>query len=327
MPIIKPMLAKPGQLPSQGEYSFEIKWDGIRAICYIENNKLKIISRNLKDITGQYPELAMLAEAVSPNHQELILDGEIVAFDQAGLPSFSQLQHRMGLTGEKIIAKKMQEIPAHYIIFDILSLDRRKLLDKTYIERRTILESLGLNGPNWQTPGYKTGDGLAILTASRKLGLEGIIAKRLDSSYQAGKRTGAWLKIKNQHRQELVIGGWVPGQGVRQGQIGALLVGCYDVTPEAAAARGIPQRLLYAGKVGTGFTHSTLAKLAELLHPLSQNTNPFSQNPAVKHVQYVKPKLVGEFEFTEWTPNHTLRHPSFKGLRDDKDPRQIIREN
>ncbi|HWR41586.1 non-homologous end-joining DNA ligase [Sporomusa sp.] len=328
MPIIKPMLAKAGSLPDeQDNYSFEIKWDGIRAILYLESNKFKLLSRNLKDITHQYPELHALAKEAGSSHTELILDGEIVAFDPSGLPSFSRLQHRMGLTHDKTIIEMMQKIPAHYIIFDILSLDSHSLLEKTYTERRTILESLRLDGTHWQTPGYKTGDGKTILDASRKLGLEGIIVKRLDSTYQAGKRTGAWLKIKNQRRQELVIGGWIPGQGTREGKIGALLIGCYDVTPQVAQARGVPQNLLYAGKAGTGFTQAILAALGKRLAPLSRPTNPFTQDPTVKNARYVEPVLIGEFEFTEWTPNHTLRHPSFKGLRDDKDPRQVIRED
>lgn len=328
MPIIKPMLAKPGQLPEvQQEYAFEIKWDGIRALFYWEKSKYRLLSRNLKDITAQYPELAALTAAVSNAHTELIVDGEIVAFDQSGLPSFSRLQHRMGLKDDAVIAAIMKQVPVNYVIFDILSLDQQSLVNKPYTERRTILESLALTGTHWQTPAYKTSDGQAILAASRKLGLEGIMAKRLDSPYQPGKRTGAWLKIKNQRRQELIIGGWVPGQGTRQGKIGALLTGCYDITLQTAAATGTEQRLLYTGKVGTGFTQSTLQALAKQLEPLHRPTNPFAQEPGIKEARFVEPMLVGEFEFTEWTPNHTLRHPSFKGLRFDKDPRQVIRED
>lgn len=328
MAIISPMLAKAGRLPaSQNEYAFEIKWDGIRAIFYSEKNSYQLISRNLKDLTKQYPELASLNEETTAKLKSVILDGEIVAFDADGLPSFSRLQHRMGLSSATQINKVIQTTPVHYIIFDILALDDELLLNKSYLERRKILDSLMLEGPSWQTPAYKTGDGQTILAASRKLGLEGIIAKRLDSHYQAGKRTGAWLKVKNQHRQELIIGGWVPGQGTRQGKIGALLLGCYDVTPEAAKISGNPQQLLYAGKVGTGFTQAALTQIAKLLSPLSTATNPFSLDPRVKDAQFVEPILVGEFEFTEWTPNHTLRHPSFKGLRNDKDPHQVIRES
>ena len=328
MPIIKPMLAKPGSLPDeQDKCSFEIKWDGIRAIFYLEKNKYKLLSRNLKDITGQYPEFLALAEETGSNCTDLILDGEIVAFDSSGLPSFSRLQHRMGLTQDKAIREMMQKVPTHYMIFDILSLNGSLLLHKTYSERRAILENLRLDGAHWQTPAYKTGNGTDILAASRKLGLEGIIVKRLDSSYQPGKRTGAWLKIKNQHRQELLICGWVPGQGTRAGTIGALLIGYYDVLPQIATASGIPQQLLYAGKAGTGFTQDFLAMLSKRLESIARQTNPFAQDPAVKNAHFVEPVLIGEFEFTEWTPNNTLRHPAFKGLRDDKDPRQIIRED
>jgi bifunctional non-homologous end joining protein LigD len=328
MPLIKPMLAKAGQLPvNQADYSFEIKWDGIRTILYLKDQRCKLISRNLKDLTRQYPELAALGNRVSSSHKEITLDGEIVAFDAGGLPSFSLLQHRMGLTDDQQITNMLQQIPVKYIIFDILSLDGHLLLDKNYTVRRAILEDLALEGSHWQTPAYQTGDGKTILAASRKLGLEGIVAKRLDSPYQAGKRTGAWLKIKNQRRQELLIGGWVPGQGNRLGMIGALLVGCYDSTPEEAAACGSPQRLLYAGKAGTGFSQATLISLAKLLAPLHRDTSPFDQNLPVRNARFVEPVVVGEFEFTEWTPNHTLRHPSFKGLRNDKDPRHVIRED
>lgn len=329
MPIIKPMLAKAGPLPipNQAEYGFEIKWDGIRSIFYLEEKQCKLMSRNLKDITGQYPELTALVKAVDSKCKELILDGEIVAFDPAGLPSFARLQHRMGLSDDRIITKMMEKLPVHYIIFDILSLDNNLLLARPYAERRTILESLALAGAHWQTPGYHIGEGKSILTASRKLGLEGIIAKRLDSPYQPGKRTGTWLKVKNQRRQELIIGGWVPGQGNRHGKIGALITGCYDIVPEEAKTRNVSQQLLYTGKVGTGFTLAALLTIAKILKPLHRETSPFYQELPIKNAHFVEPLLVGEFEFTEWTPNHTLRHPSFKGLRNDKDPRQVIRED
>lgn len=328
MPIIKPMLAKAGPLPAnQAEYGFEIKWDGIRSICYLEEKQCRLMSRNLKDITSQYPELAALSKAVDSKYRELILDGEIVAFDSAGLPSFSRLQHRMGLSDDRMIAEMMENLPVYYIIFDVLSIDNNLLLAKPYTERRNILASLALDGPYWQTPGYHIGEGESVLTASRKLGLEGIVAKRLNSPYHPGQRTGTWLKIKNHRRQELIIGGWVPGQGNRHGKIGALLTGCYDMIPAEAQARNVSQQLLYTGKAGTGFTQASLLAIAKMLKPLRRETSPFSQELPIKNARFVEPLLVGEFEFTEWTPNHTLRHPSFKGLRNDKDPRQVIRED
>ena len=183
---------------------------------------------------------------------------------------------------------------------------------------------VALAGPAWQTPAYKAGEGPAMLAASRAAGLEGVVAKRLDSVYEAGRRTGAWLKIKNLRRQELVIGGWAPGQGRRRDQVGALLVGYWDPTPAAAAARGASPRLVYAGKVGTGFSDRTLAALTDRLAPLRRPASPFAGRtpPAI----FVEPVLVGEFEFSEWTPHDTLRHPSFKGLRADKDAAEVVRE-
>lgn len=324
MNLIKPMLAKSGTLPPDDDnYGFEIKWDGLRTILYFENGCIRLLSRNHKDITKQYPELQQLKTILGP--APVVLDGEIVHLDKCGCPSFSALQYRMGLTSEKSIMAKMQEFPVTYIIFDLLYLGG-DTLTLTLAERRQRLLELNLAGPAWQTPAHQIGGGQAMLTATRKLGLEGIIAKRLDSIYLPGKRTNNWLKIKNQLRQELVIGGWQPGKGARLNNIGALLVGYYNMTPEQAAAKGMPQQLRYAGKVGTGFTVEMLSKLAELLAPLRRETSPFATRPPVKEAIFTEPRLVGEFEFTEWTPNHTLRHPVFKGLRHDKEPHSVIRE-
>ncbi len=314
------MLAKAGAMPADPAlWGFEIKWDGIRAVAYLNTGGLRLLSRNHKDITAQYPELRALASSLPGNR--LILDGEIVAFGADGRPSFSRLQHRMGLSSPRTIAKVGREIPATYIIFDVLYHDGRLLVDLPYSERRRILEELAPAGPAWQTPVHKAGEGPIMLAASRKVGLEGILAKRLDSKYEAGKRSGAWLKIKNHRRQELVIAGWVPGQGKREGTIGALLVGYWE-RPSGKAA----PRLVYAGKAGTGFSARTLADLAAKLAPLRRETSPFAVNPPVADAVFAAPLLVGEFEFTEWTPHNTLRHPSFKGLRPDKDASAVVRE-
>ncbi|MDF2636091.1 MAG: polymerase LigD, ligase domain protein [Pelosinus sp.] len=325
MKLIKPMLAKLAKLPlDDDQYSFEIKWDGLRAILYSTADQITIASRNLKDITSQYPELQQLRESLL--EQQVILDGEIIAFDKKGQPSFSLLQRRMGLNSPTIIKNKMIEIPITYIIFDILHLNQKSLVDLPYTERRHILENLNLAGANWQTPAFQQGSGKEILTAVSALGLEGIVAKRLTSSYTPGKRSGDWLKIKNQHRQELVIGGWLPGKGQRSGGIGSLLLGYYDITRQQAKKVNKEQHFLYAGKVGTGFTKDVLHKLLTILTPLQRSTSPFVAIPFPNAAIFVEPELVGEFEFTEWTPNSTLRHPSFKGLRDDKLAHDVIRE-
>jgi bifunctional non-homologous end joining protein LigD len=318
--IIPPMLAKAGTMPADPAlWGFEIKWDGIRAVAYLNKGNLRLLSRNHKDITAQYPELAALASSLPAS--SLVLDGEIVALGADGRPSFSRLQHRMGLSSPRTIAKMGREIPATYIIFDILFHDGCLFIDLPYSERRRILEKLTLSGPAWQTPAHKAGEGPAMLVASREVGLEGILAKRLDSRYESGKRSGAWLKIKNQRRQELVIAGWVPGRGKRQGAIGALLVGYWD----RPSGKSSP-RLVYAGKVGTGFSTRELADLAAKLAPLRRDTSPFAIKPPVTDAVFAAPLLVGEFEFTEWTPHNTLRHPSFKGLRHDKDAAAVVRE-
>lgn len=325
MQLIKPMLAKPGKLPlNDDQYSFEIKWDGIRAILYHEAGQLFIRSRNLIDITNQYPELQQLAKTL--DKQQVILDGELVAFDLQGIPSFALLQQRMGLSSPATIDKKRLEIPVTYVIFDILYFNGNSLLALPYTERRNIIEGLQLSGQNWQTPAYRQGDGNELLAAAASLKLEGIVAKRLSSSYTPGKRSNDWIKIKNQYRQELVIGGWLPGQGKRSGGIGSLLLGYYDITLPQAKKDNRKQQFHYAGKAGTGFSNDTLRHLYVLLSPLKRNTSPFTTNKLPGNTVFVEPQLVGEFEFTEWTANNTLRHPSFKGLRNDKAAHDVIKE-
>lgn len=319
---IKPMLAKVGKLPKEDtEYAYEIKWDGLRAILYIENGQVKISSRNLKDITAQYPELQKIGHSF--NSQTAILDGEIVVLDEENKPSFSLLQHRMGLVSPAEIMEKARNFPVTYMIFDLLDLNGNAFLHSPYVERQKALSALELSGAYWQTPGYKTQNGKTFLEATKRLGLEGIIAKRLTSLYHPGYRTGDWLKIKNQRRQELILAGWTPGKGSRKGTIGAVLTGYFD-HPNASAEK---RNLIFAGKVGTGFNRSTLEKLEALFKSLETSVSPYAGKiPLKEEIIFVKPTLVGEFEFTEWTPNGTMRHPSFKGLRQDKNPDSIIKE-
>ncbi|MGD0154278.1 MAG: non-homologous end-joining DNA ligase [Thermacetogeniaceae bacterium] len=343
---IVPMLAKPGRLPvNDGEYGFEMKWDGIRAILYLASGQARLLSRNLLDLTRQYPEVLPLPD--TPGIGQLIVDGEIVALGEDGRPSFTRLQNRMGVVSDQKVRQLMGTIPVIYMVFDLLYLDGVNLMDQSYARRKDALKGLEIPGKAWQIPGYTPGNGPAVQAISRRLGLEGVVAKRLDSPYQPGKRTGAWLKIKNQLRQELVIGGWLPGgrpgkSGALPKGIGALMVGYYKPAPEQALTGSQEQQLIYAGKVGTGFTDLALEQLERLLPPLRQATSPFQQAPALhpNHPEdtwagrvpalagavFVEPRLVCEVEFTQWTPHGTLRHPSFKGLRSDKNPREVVRE-
>jgi bifunctional non-homologous end joining protein LigD len=209
----------------------------------------------------------------------------------------------------------MKDTPAIYMVFDVLYLDGRSTMGLPYTDRRELLQGLGLEDVAWKTPAWHEGEGSALLDAAVEQGLEGIVAKRLDSRYTPSSRGGAWLKIKRQRSQELVIGGWVPGEGRRRNRLGALLVGHYR-----------DSELVYAGKVGTGFTEGTLSMLGERLAALERATSPFDTGRPPRDAVFVEPELVAEVEFTEWTRAGTIRHPSFKGLRDDKPARDVVRE-
>jgi bifunctional non-homologous end joining protein LigD len=315
---IEPMKATLSTLPANDEeYGYEVKWDGVRAIAYCETGRVRLESRNLRDVTAQYPEIGRLARELGG--REAVLDGEIVTFDAEGRPSFQRLQRRMHVGSEAEVRRRARESPVTYIAFDLLFLEGRNLMGLAYEERREMLEGLELEGPAWQTPAYHRGDGAKLLAASRDQGLEGIVAKRLGSRYQPGRRSRDWLKVKNVRSQEVVIGGWLPGKGRREGEIGALLVGYYE-------RDGDDVRLRYAGKVGTGFAAADLRLLAERLEPLARKTSPFEGRQPPKGANFVEPELVAEVEFTEWTAAGTLRHPSYKGLRDDKPAEDVVRE-
>lgn len=309
----------------RGDFAFEVKWDGVRAISYLSPKRLRILSRNDLDITHRYPELASII--ATRGIRSAVLDGEIVAFAEDGLPSFSKLQRRMLLGPKADITGIAAETPIHYMIFDILELNGDSLLKRKYLDRRNVLKSLKLKNAAWSVPENLTGDIEDILPKSASMGLEGIMAKRQDSEYLPGMRSMDWLKLKNMRRQELVIAGYERGQGARSTTIGALLLGYYDLPPNVARRRGVRQQLMYAGKCGTGFTDQVLAELLQKLNRLRVVTPAFVNppRPASDYV-FTKPTLVGEFQYTEWTRTNTLRHPSFKGLRADKKPTEVVQE-
>jgi bifunctional non-homologous end joining protein LigD len=308
---IEPMLARTGPLPRDDErWAFEIKWDGVRAIGYVDGGRLRLESRNGNDITPRYPELRELGRALAG--REAVLDGEVVAFGEDGRPSFQRLQGRMHLTSEHAVRRLAASEPVAYVIFDLLWLDGHSLLALPYTERRERLLELGLDGARWQSPAHHVGDGAAMLEASRAQGLEGVIAKRLDCPYTPGRRSPGWVKVKNVRRADVVIGGWLPGDGRRSGGLGALVVGFHD-----------GGELRYAGRVGTGFTDRELDRLGAVLEPLARPDSPFAGRQPPKETRFVEPRLVAAVDFGEWTQARTLRHPVYKGLRDDVEPGDV----
>jgi bifunctional non-homologous end joining protein LigD len=316
--LVRPMLAVlRDDVPREdSQYAYEFKWDGVRAVVYVVGGRPRVLSRNDRDVTASYPELRAMAEALGS--RQVVLDGEIVAMDARGRPSFEALQSRMHVTGGAQVRRLMTQTPVTYLVFDVLHLDGRSLLEVPYVERRRVLESLELSGPSWQTPPNFVGEGSAVLAASLAQGLEGVVAKRLDSRYYPGRRSDCWLKVKNLQTQEVVIGGWKPGAGRRAGAIGSLLLGVPG-----------PDGLEFVGHVGTGFTDKMLRDLEHDLAPDAQEESPFATAVPREHARtarWVRPHLVGEVAFSEWTREGRLRHPTWRGLRHDKSPDDVVRE-
>jgi len=326
---LRPMLATPStKIPrDEASYSFEVKWDGIRALASISGGRIRLEARSGNEVSHRYPELRELGRALGVT--EVILDGEIVALDpKTGRPSFERLQRRMHVESESAIRRLRQEVPVTYALFDILWLDGHLTTGLPYSERRRLLERLNLAGPAWHTPAAHPGEGTALLEATRQANLEGVLAKRLDSTYEPGVRTRHWLKVKNHHAQDFVVGGYLPGEGSR-GRLGALLLGVYEDDAISPGDTPEPPRLCFTGRVGTGFTDAELTRLLGLLDPLRRDTSPFDPpppRPTAKEAIWVEPEIVVEVEFTEWTNVGILRHPSYKGQRADLDPREVMRE-
>lgn len=314
-PRLAPMLAVAGDLPAGGGgWAYEPKWDGMRATATVAGGRLVLHSRNGRDVTPSYPELAALAGATGA--AEMVLDGEIVALDAAGKPSFQRLQERMHRP--RPAADLVRTVPVTYLVFDLLWLDGRSLCQLPLAERRRLLDAMELAGPSWQTsPSYVgEGAGEALLAAAGDLGLEGVVAKRLDSPYQPGRRSAQWVKTALALHDEFVVGGWLPGEGGRAGTIGSLLLGAYDDAD--------PPALHFVGTVGSGFTDAMLELLARRLAALARPSRPFvAAVPRERDARWVEPAIVVDVAYRERTTDGLLRQPSCKGIRPDKSPADV----
>ncbi|MEU0704375.1 non-homologous end-joining DNA ligase [Streptomyces bacillaris] len=305
------MLATPGPLPSGAEdrWAFEVKQDGQRAMVYLPGDGTILLrARSGTDITSAYPEILPLAGALGA--RSAVLDGEIVALDEQGRSDFERLQQRMSLASSPAKAARMAgRVPAHLMLFDVVYLDGRPVTGLPYAERRELLEGLGLAGPGWSTPAAITGHGAQAWEMAKDAGLEGLVAKRLTSRYEPGTRSKTWVKIKVHRLADVLIGGWIPGRGRLTGLPGAVLVG--------ERREGL---LHYAGRVGTGWSHTERTHLARLLQAAASDICPFTQAPPVAGARWVLPQLVGEVRYTSRTHAGRLRHPSWHRLRPDLTP-------
>ncbi|MFD8198720.1 ATP-dependent DNA ligase [Streptomyces sp. NPDC059701] len=314
LPLIPPMLATPGALPAPAQdarWAYETKQDGQRVVVYLPGDGSVLLrARSGQDITAAYPELGPLGTALGPT--PAVLDGEVLALDEEGRADFQLLQSRMGLAHSPgRAAHRAAKVPVHLVLFDALHLGPRPLLRLPYTRRRGHLEELGLDGPSWSTPAALVGHGEQALRATREHGLEGLVCKRLDSVYEPGVRSRAWIKIRNMRSEDVVVGGWLPGRGRLTGLPGAVLVG------QRAAGR-----LRYVGGVGTGWSETERTELAALLRAAATGVCPFDPVPRLPEARWVVPRLVGEVRYSTRTREGMLRQPSWLRLRPDLAPEE-----
>ncbi len=314
------MLATAIDEPFDGEdWLFEIKWDGYRAIAFIEHGKVRLVSRNQNDLTPRYPELKDLPQFIKA--KTAILDGEVVALDEEGRSSFSLMQQRTGFRPGGRRGSTNADVPVLYYAFDLLYLDGYDLRKLPLEERKQQLAALIVAGDNLRYSDHYAKQGKALFEMARAKGLEGILAKRRDCPYQE-RRSSDWLKIKIRHRIEAVIGGYTEPEGSRA-HFGSIVLGLYD-------QQG---RLIHVGQAGSGFNQKSLAEIWKLLKKRETKQKPFyGEVEALRKVYWVKPELVAEIEYAEWTEGAVsgsgpkLRAPVFLGLRDDKKPQECLLE-
>jgi bifunctional non-homologous end joining protein LigD len=302
----EPMLAKPSTPFSGEDWIFEIKWDGTRALCYV-NKTTTFINRRGIDITYRYPELTIAQNCI----KSCILDGEIVVLKN-GIPSFRDLQKREHVDNAFKIKLLSENIPAVYVVFDILAVDSQDITDTPLMERKSYITQIVSESPRLMICPFIEGKGDQYYNAVTEKGFEGVMAKRKDSLYFPGKRSEVWLKIKKTSTVDCVIGGFTEGEGNRKEYFGALLLGVN------------PSPLTYVGKVGTGFTDEQVKTMYSMLKSIETHTSPFSENIPIKKIHHVNPMTVCEVKYQEITDDNKLRAPVFLRLRTDKPPEDCV---
>ncbi|WP_121254896.1 non-homologous end-joining DNA ligase [Nocardioides ferulae] len=303
------MLAtKTATVPTGAAWTHEVKWDGVRILADLTGDELRLISRNGNQVATAWPDIV-----VPPDGRDLLVDGEIIALNESGLPDFRVLQDRMHVRKAVTAARLAERVPATYMVFDLLRLDGRDLTGEPLERRRELLAGLDLPRPTWQAPeGYD--DGAMLLEATRQQGLEGVVSKRRDSRYVFGERSPHWLKLAHRLRRSYVVGGWRPQEGTT-GRLGAVLVG----EPTAAG-------LAYRGRVGSGIGGAVARVLGGLLEPLGRADSPFCDEvPRVdaRGTHWVDPVIVVDVDTHHTSRDQRLRQPSYQGVRTDLTPEDL----
>lgn len=307
LPIIEPMLASAARVTpgAEEEWAAEMKWDGARALAYVSDGAVILRGRTGRNITAGYPEIAAgLAAVAGP--RTIILDGEIIAFD-GSRPSFARLQRRLHVSRPDPVL--LDTVPVSYVAFDMLHRAARSLLANPYAQRRALLDDLAPGSGAVMIPPAFPGESRAVIDASRQLGLEGVVLKRIGSRYYPGRRSPEWLKIRHLATADIVIGGWLPGSGWRSELAGSVIAG-----------RPSPIGLEYLGQVGSGFAEEEIRDLTERLRSLEVRESPFTAGSPVpvsvaRRARWTRPVLAAEVTYTELTPDGRLRHPVWRGLR------------
>jgi bifunctional non-homologous end joining protein LigD len=313
-PPVLPMMAALGQMPSGPGWSYEMKWDGIRVIAEVDEGVCRLWSRNARDVSAGYPELLGLAKS-SGLRLPAVLDGEIVTLDENGAPSFGLLQRRMHVRDPRQLAQLINQVPVSVRLFDVVQFEGKSLLEASYDDRRGLLESLDIDDPFWEIPPAYA-DGEQALELSAATGLEGVVAKRRKSRYLPGKRSSDWVKVKPVLTRDVILCGWHPGEGNREGRIGSLYCGAYK-----------DGELVLIGKVGSGLDFAILEILSAELAALEIDHPPFDVSsvpgPDRRAAHWLDPLLVAEVSYSGLAGDGRLRHPVWRGLRLDINPESV----